>query len=302
MIATRGRFAVALFATAPSALALGDEPKGGKIRIGLTDTFFRGNPEAREEKTTRSFVTLPQGSDRPGRRSRNRHQAGRHAPTAQGRQTASRHLSGLRVRLGASEGCRSQTADDRRLSAADRACPDRRRQGQCRRGFHGPQGKGAWRTRVEIANTVNYFSIVVVRPLKRRPKDFFAKILTPKSPEEAVDAVVNSQVDAALIDSVFLDWYEKNKAASFRASESDREVGGVSGPGGRDRAGGLDEATRDRLRKGMLSAKDNPRGKELMTLCQVTSFEAGAGGLRQTVDRNRQGLSGAWGNEGEEVS
>ena len=39
------------------------------------------------------------------------------------------------------------------------------------------------------------------------------------------------------------------------------------------RAGGLDEATRDRLRKGMLSAKDNPRGKELMTLCQVTSFE-----------------------------
>ena len=52
--------------------------------------------------------------------------------------------------------------------------------------------------------------------LEKTPKDFFAKILTPKSPEEAVDAVVNSQVDAALIDSVFLDWYEKNKAARFR--------------------------------------------------------------------------------------
>ena len=39
------------------------------------------------------------------------------------------------------------------------------------------------------------------------------------------------------------------------------------------RAGALDDTTLERLRKGMLSAKDNPRGVELMTLCQMTSFE-----------------------------
>ena len=35
----------------------------------------------------------------------------------------------------------------------------------------------------------------------------------------------------------------------------------------------LDETTLRRFREGMLSAKDNPRGVQLMTLCQMTSFE-----------------------------
>src|SRR5262245_50540221 len=44
-----------LVARAP---AIGDEPKKGKLLIGLTDSLFRGNPEARDEKTTRSFQSL----------------------------------------------------------------------------------------------------------------------------------------------------------------------------------------------------------------------------------------------------
>jgi hypothetical protein len=38
--------------------AVGDDPKGSKITIGLTDTLFRDNPEARSEKAARPFKSL----------------------------------------------------------------------------------------------------------------------------------------------------------------------------------------------------------------------------------------------------
>jgi ABC-type phosphate/phosphonate transport system substrate-binding protein len=104
-------------------------------------------------------------------------------------------------------------------------------------------------------------------------KEFFGKVVTPFSAEEAVDAVVNGQVDAALADGCFLNWYEKQKPTRYArlkvAEKSEVFPAAVVAY----YANALDEATLRRFRDGMLSAKDNPRGVQLMTLCQMTSFE-----------------------------
>jgi len=104
-------------------------------------------------------------------------------------------------------------------------------------------------------------------------KDFFSKILTPLTPEEAVDSVVNGHADAALADGCFLDWYQKHKPDRFARLK----VADKSAPFPATvvvyYANSLDDALLRRFREGLLAAKDNPRGVQLMTLCQMTSFE-----------------------------
>ncbi len=107
----------------------------------------------------------------------------------------------------------------------------------------------------------------------KAPKEFFAKVLTPTSPEEAIDAVVNGQVGAALADGCILDWYEKHKPARFARLKVVEKSEVFPATVVAYYANAIDDATLRRFREGMLSAKDNPRGVALMTLCQMTSFE-----------------------------
>jgi ABC-type phosphate/phosphonate transport system substrate-binding protein len=109
--------------------------------------------------------------------------------------------------------------------------------------------------------------------LGQSPREFFDKVLSPFSAEEAVDAVVNGQVDAALADGCFLAWYEKNKPARFAKLKLLEKSEVFPAAVIAYYANALDDATLRRFREGMLSAKDNPRGVQLMTLCQMTSFE-----------------------------
>jgi ABC-type phosphate/phosphonate transport system substrate-binding protein len=109
--------------------------------------------------------------------------------------------------------------------------------------------------------------------LGKCPKEFFGKVLTPFSAEEAVDAVVNGQVDAALADGCFLAWYEKHKATRYGKLKLLLKSEVFPAAVIAYYAHALDDATLRRFREGMLSAKDNPRGVQLMTLCQMTSFE-----------------------------
>jgi len=109
--------------------------------------------------------------------------------------------------------------------------------------------------------------------LGKTPKEFFDKVTTPPTMEEGVDAVVNGQVDAVLIDGVFLTWYEERKPARFARlkaiEKSEVFPAAIVGYC----ANALDETTLRRFREGMLTAKENPRSVQLMTLCQMTGFE-----------------------------
>jgi len=105
------------------------------------------------------------------------------------------------------------------------------------------------------------------------PREFFAKVLTPLTPEEAVDEVVNGQADAAVADGCILEWYEKHKPARFARVKVIEKSEVFPATVVAHYGSALDEATLRRFREGMLSAKDNARGVQLMTLCQMTSFE-----------------------------
>jgi len=104
-------------------------------------------------------------------------------------------------------------------------------------------------------------------------KDFFGKVCAPVTPEEAVDDVASGQVDAAVADGWILGWYEKRKPTAFARLRVIEKSEAFPAAVVAYYANALDEATLRRFREGMLSAKDNPRGVELMTLCQMTSFE-----------------------------
>jgi ABC-type phosphate/phosphonate transport system substrate-binding protein len=106
------------------------------------------------------------------------------------------------------------------------------------------------------------------------PQEYFAKVLTPTTPEEAIDAVVNGQVSAALADGCILDWYEKHKPARFAQVKAVEKSEVFPATVVAYYANALDDTMLRRFREGMLTAKDNPRGVALMTLCQMTSFEA----------------------------
>jgi ABC-type phosphate/phosphonate transport system substrate-binding protein len=106
----------------------------------------------------------------------------------------------------------------------------------------------------------------------KEPKEFFGKITTPIM-EEAVDDVATGRVDAVLVDATFLSWYEENKSARFAKLKTVDKSEAFPAAIIAYFANALDEATLRRFRDGMLTAKDNPRGVELMSWCQMTSFE-----------------------------
>jgi ABC-type phosphate/phosphonate transport system substrate-binding protein len=109
--------------------------------------------------------------------------------------------------------------------------------------------------------------------LGKEPKDFFAKMTTPGNMELGVDQVVNGEGDAVLIDGCFLSWYEERKPARFARLKVIEKSEVFPASVVAYSAHAIDDATLRRFREGMLSAKDNPRGVQLMTLCQMTSFE-----------------------------
>lgn len=103
---------------------------------------------------------------------------------------------------------------------------------------------------------------------------YFGKVIRMDTAERALDAVVNGQVDGTLVDDAFLEWYKERKPTRHArlkiAEQSEVFPAAVVAYYGE----GLGEANRRRFREGMISAKDNPRGQRLMTLCQITAFEA----------------------------
>jgi ABC-type phosphate/phosphonate transport system substrate-binding protein len=92
--------------------------------------------------------------------------------------------------------------------------------------------------------------------------------------EDALDAVVDSQISGAVVDTVALDSYAKLKpgrSAKLRALQQSEAfpcavVAYMPGV--------LSDSLLERFRDGMIGAKENPRGKALLELCRITRFEA----------------------------
>ena len=105
------------------------------------------------------------------------------------------------------------------------------------------------------------------------PKRFFSEITTPGSTEEALDDVIDGAVQAAIVDRYALDQYQQDKPARCNRlrvlCQSEMFPTGVVAY----QEGSLDDATLRRFHDGMVGAGKTERGRELLKLCRITSFE-----------------------------
>lgn len=104
-------------------------------------------------------------------------------------------------------------------------------------------------------------------------KEFFGKCLRKDSAEEVMDDLVEGKIDAAIIEEVCLEGYQRRKPGRFKElrvlEESERFPCSVVVY----KRGKLGKETRKRLHDGMLDAGKSALGRQLMTLWQMTGFE-----------------------------
>jgi ABC-type phosphate/phosphonate transport system substrate-binding protein len=105
------------------------------------------------------------------------------------------------------------------------------------------------------------------------PGKNFSKVTTPGTAEEALDNVVDDEVQAAVIDAVDLEAYQKNKPG--RAARLKTLLKSESFPCAviAYNPGVLSDSMLQRFREGMIDAKSNEKGQALLKLCRITGFE-----------------------------
>ncbi len=105
-------------------------------------------------------------------------------------------------------------------------------------------------------------------------KKYFEKVTTPTDAEDALDDVVDANVQATVVDEVAFQLYQQAKpcrAAKLKvAQQSETFPAAVVVY---HQPGPLDEDTLGRFREGLLKAHLNPRGQQLLAMCRITAFE-----------------------------
>jgi ABC-type phosphate/phosphonate transport system substrate-binding protein len=108
----------------------------------------------------------------------------------------------------------------------------------------------------------------------RAPAQFFSKVLTPTNVEAALDDVLRGGAQAAVVDGVALECYRQVKpgcCARLKVlAKSELFPAAVIAY----RQGALDRDTLARFKTGMITANQNERGRELMSMWKLTAFEA----------------------------
>jgi ABC-type phosphate/phosphonate transport system substrate-binding protein len=106
------------------------------------------------------------------------------------------------------------------------------------------------------------------------PLKFFAKIETPTDAEDALDDVVDGVVDAALVDGAALDRYKRVKADRFAKLKTAVQSEPFPPAVIAYKPGVLSEETLAKFRDGLITANQNPKGKQLLNMCRINCFQA----------------------------
>jgi ABC-type phosphate/phosphonate transport system substrate-binding protein len=108
----------------------------------------------------------------------------------------------------------------------------------------------------------------------KKPEEFFAKISTPATTEEAIDDVVDAVVQATVIDRAALESYKRRKPGRFNQlkemTQSQPFPPGVVAY--YDAV--LDKKTLHRFRDGLINASRKEKGETLLTLFKLSGFQA----------------------------
>jgi ABC-type phosphate/phosphonate transport system substrate-binding protein len=104
-------------------------------------------------------------------------------------------------------------------------------------------------------------------------KKFFGRCTTVESAEELIDDVIEGKIDAAIVEEVCLECYQRRKPSRAKEVRVLEESESFPCSVVVYKKGKLDPKTRQRLNDGMLAAGKSAFGRHLMTLWQMTSFE-----------------------------
>jgi ABC-type phosphate/phosphonate transport system substrate-binding protein len=110
-------------------------------------------------------------------------------------------------------------------------------------------------------------------PAGSTPEKKFSKVTTPSTAEDALDDVVDNEVQAAVIDAVDLEAYQKNKPG--RAAKLKTLLKSETFPCAviAYNPGALSDTMLQRFRDGMVDANNNEKGQALLKICRITGFE-----------------------------
>jgi len=105
-------------------------------------------------------------------------------------------------------------------------------------------------------------------------KQYFAEITTPASMEDALDDLVDGTVDVVIADGVSLGCFKRRKPVRFGKLKELEKSALFPAAVVAYREGVLSEDNLRRFREGMVSANQNVRGRQLLTMWKLTGFEA----------------------------
>lgn len=124
--------------------------------------------------------------------------------------------------------------------------------------------------------------------LGKRPMAFFSSITEPDNLEDALDDVVDGVVQAAVVDRVGLESYQRRKPGRFRQLRELVRSEAFPPAVVAYREGGLAQRTLDRVRDGLLQAHHKDKGQRLLTLFKVTGFEPVPPNFAQVLEATRK--------------
>jgi ABC-type phosphate/phosphonate transport system substrate-binding protein len=111
-------------------------------------------------------------------------------------------------------------------------------------------------------------------PPGQTPAQFFSQITNPVDTEDALDSIVNGEAQAAVVDQADLDGYRKLKPGCANRLRCLLESEAFPCAVVAYQPGSIDEATLQRLRDGLIAARSNARGQQLLEMCRITAFAA----------------------------
>jgi len=118
---------------------------------------------------------------------------------------------------------------------------------------------------------------------REKMKDFFGKVHTPFSVEDALDEVCQGTIQAAIVDCNALENYQELKPGCFKRLKVLKDSENFPAAVIAYRHGTLNEATLNQFRSGLLKANETPQGQQMMQLWKITAFEHVPADYAQTV-------------------
>jgi ABC-type phosphate/phosphonate transport system substrate-binding protein len=106
-----------------------------------------------------------------------------------------------------------------------------------------------------------------------QPARFFGKMDTVADAEDALDAVVNGDADATVMDGVSLEWYQRRRADHFAHLKVVLESEVFPATVVAYNEGSVPQATIKCFRDGMIRANQDRAGQLVLAMCRMTGFE-----------------------------